>query len=107
MIERSTIEAALAAGLGGGADFAEVFVEDRRSTSALLDDGRVEDLTSGRDRGAGVRGGRGHHRLRAHRRPEPGGPRRGSAARLRCGGLAPRTGPWCSATLRPRARAAG
>ena len=55
MIEQSTVEAALAAGLEGGADFAEVFVEDRRSTSAVLDDGRVEDVASGRDRGAGVR----------------------------------------------------
>ncbi|MCZ7630178.1 MAG: hypothetical protein M5U19_14530 [Microthrixaceae bacterium] len=55
MIDQSTIEAVLAAGLETGADFAEVFAEDRRSVSALLDDGRVEDLTSGRDRGAGVR----------------------------------------------------
>ncbi|MGB1505251.1 MAG: TldD/PmbA family protein [Acidimicrobiales bacterium] len=38
-----------------GGDFAEVFVEDKRSSSAVLDDGRVEELTSGRDRGAGVR----------------------------------------------------
>jgi hypothetical protein len=37
------------------ADFAELFVEEKRSSSALLDDGRVEELTSGRDRGAGVR----------------------------------------------------
>jgi TldD protein len=38
-----------------GGEFAEVFVEDRRSTSALLDDRRIEELTSGRDRGAGIR----------------------------------------------------
>ena len=38
-----------------GGDFAEVFVEDRRASSARLDDGRVEELTSGRDRGAGIR----------------------------------------------------
>ncbi len=38
-----------------GGEFAEVFVEDKRSSSALLDDGRVEELTSGRDRGAGIR----------------------------------------------------
>jgi TldD protein len=30
-------------------------VEDKRSTSAGLDDGRVEQVTSGRDRGAGIR----------------------------------------------------
>jgi TldD protein len=32
-----------------------VFVEDKRSTSAGLDDGRIEQVTSGRDRGAGIR----------------------------------------------------
>ncbi len=55
MIDQSTIETVLSAGLASGADFAEVFAEDRRSTSALFDDGRVEDLTSGRDRGVGIR----------------------------------------------------
>ena len=38
-----------------GADFAEIFAEDRRSSSAILDDGRVEEVVSGRDRGAGIR----------------------------------------------------
>ncbi len=38
-----------------GGEFAEVFAEDKRSSSALLDDGRIEELTSGRDRGAGIR----------------------------------------------------
>jgi TldD protein len=55
VIDEPTIQKVLSAGLGGGADFAELFVEDKRSTSALLDDGRVEELTSGRDRGAGIR----------------------------------------------------
>ena len=32
-----------------------MFVEDKRSTSAGLDDGRVEQVTSGRTRGAGIR----------------------------------------------------
>ena len=45
----------LGAALRTGGDFAEVFAEDRRSSSARLDDRRVEELTSGRDRGAGVR----------------------------------------------------
>jgi TldD protein len=55
VIEQSTVERVLAEGLSKGAEFAEVFVEDRRSSSALLDDGKVEELTSGRDRGAGIR----------------------------------------------------
>ena len=38
-----------------GGDFAEVYAEDKRSTSAGLDDGRIEQVNSGRDRGAGVR----------------------------------------------------
>ena len=48
---RDTIHAALRT----GCDFAEVFVEDRRSMSALFDAGRVEELTGGRSRGAGIR----------------------------------------------------
>jgi TldD protein len=49
------VESVLGAALVHGADFAEVFAEDRRGTSATLDDGRIEELSSGRDRGAGVR----------------------------------------------------
>src|SRR5258708_39795019 len=42
-----------------GGDFAEVFVEDRRSSSGRFDDGRIEELVSGRARGAGLRVVRG------------------------------------------------
>jgi TldD protein len=55
MIEQDVLERVLDASLATGADFAEVFAEDRRSTGAVLDDGKVEELTSGRDRGAGIR----------------------------------------------------
>jgi TldD protein len=55
VLDGTTIRRVLDAGVERGADFAEVFVEDRRSTSALLDDGKVEELTSGRDRGVGIR----------------------------------------------------
>ncbi len=41
--------------MAGGAEFAEVFAENRRSVSASLDDGKVEQVTSSRDRGAGIR----------------------------------------------------
>jgi TldD protein len=54
LLEALVVERVLGAALAHGADFAEVFAEDRRSTSAVLDDGRVEELSSGRDRGAGV-----------------------------------------------------
>ena len=55
LIEPSIVQRVLSASLRTGGDFAEVFVEDRRSSSARLDDGRVEQVTSGRDRGAGIR----------------------------------------------------
>ncbi|MGI9608356.1 MAG: TldD/PmbA family protein [Acidimicrobiales bacterium] len=55
MIDESLVAQTLDSALTGGADFAEVFVEDKRTSSAHLDDGRIEELTSGRDRGAGVR----------------------------------------------------
>ena len=59
MIDPAIVERVLAVGLRTGGDFAEVFIEDKRSSSALLDDGKVEELTSGRDRGAGIRVVRG------------------------------------------------
>ena len=52
MLDDATIQRTLATALRTGGDFAEVFVEDKRSSSAMLDDGRVEELSSGRDRGA-------------------------------------------------------
>ena len=55
MIEESVVQRVLGAALRTGGDFAEVFAEDRRVGSALLDDGKVEELTSGRERGAGIR----------------------------------------------------
>ena len=55
MLDDSLVAATLDTALLGGADFAEVFVEDKRNSSAFLDDGKIEELTSGRDRGAGIR----------------------------------------------------
>ena len=55
MLEESLVASTLDTALQGGADFAEVFVEDKRNASAVLDDGKIEELTSGRDRGAGIR----------------------------------------------------
>lgn len=55
MIEHEVLERVLATALRKGGDFAEVYAEDKSSTSAGLDDGRVEQVSSGRDRGAGIR----------------------------------------------------
>ncbi len=55
LVEPALLERTLAAALRHGGELAEVFVEDRRSTAIRLDDRRVEELSSGHDRGAGVR----------------------------------------------------
>ena len=55
MLDANIVNRTLAAAMRTGADFAEIFAEDRRSSSAILDDGRVEEVVSGRDRGAGIR----------------------------------------------------
>ena len=55
VIDQDVLERVLAGAVRTGADFAEVYAEDKRSTSIGLDDGRVEHVTSGRDRGAGIR----------------------------------------------------
>jgi TldD protein len=55
VLEEGVIQRVLGAALRTGGEFAEVFVEDKRSSSARLDDGKVEELSSGRDRGAGIR----------------------------------------------------
>jgi len=66
LIDQSVLQSTLERALRAGGDFAEVFVEDRRSSSARFDDGRVEELVSGRDRGAGVRVVRGETTGFAH-----------------------------------------
>src|SRR3954454_8991788 len=55
MIEESVLQRILSAAMRQGGGFAEVYAEDKRSSSAHLDDGKVEQVTSGRDRGAGIR----------------------------------------------------
>lgn len=55
LIETDVLERTLQAALRRGGDFAEVFAEDRSTSNARLDDGRIEELVSGRSRGAGVR----------------------------------------------------
>ena len=55
MIDSPVLERVLSEALRHGGEFAEVFAEDRSTSSAVLDDGRVEELSSGRERGAGIR----------------------------------------------------
>jgi TldD protein len=55
MLDPQLAEEVLRAARRHGGSFAELFVEERSSTSIRLDDGKVEELTTGLDRGAGVR----------------------------------------------------
>jgi len=50
LIEESVLQRTLQTALQHGGDFAEVFAEDRRSASARLDDAKVEEFVSGRER---------------------------------------------------------
>ncbi|HEX6312217.1 MAG TPA: TldD/PmbA family protein, partial [Acidimicrobiia bacterium] len=55
MIDEAVLDRTIRTALRNGGDFAEVFAEDRRTSSARLDDAKVEELVSGRERGAGIR----------------------------------------------------
>ena len=55
MIEKDLLERVLGRALAGGGEWAEVFALDSGGSSARLEDGRIEELTSGRERGAGIR----------------------------------------------------
>ena len=55
LVDEAVIARVLREALATGGEFAEVFAEDRRGSLVALDDGRVEDISSGHDRGAGIR----------------------------------------------------
>jgi TldD protein len=55
VLDHTLIKEVLGAALARGGSFAELFAEERRSAAIRLDDGRIEELTSGLDRGAGIR----------------------------------------------------
>jgi TldD protein len=66
VIEEAVLERTLHTALRDGGDFAEVFAEDRRVATARLDDAKIEELVSGRERGAGIRVVRGDTTGYAH-----------------------------------------
>jgi len=66
VLEPDVIDRVLAEAKRNGAPFAEIYVEDRRSTSVSFDDGRVDQVSNGRDRGAGIRVVRGETTGYAH-----------------------------------------
>ena len=55
LVHHDVLERVLSESMTRGGEFAEVFVEDRSTTSASLDQRRVQELSSGRERGAGIR----------------------------------------------------
>lgn len=55
LIAEDLIAKTLSAALETGGEYAEIFAEDKQASSGVLDDGRIERLSSGRDRGAGIR----------------------------------------------------
>ncbi|MEA2556601.1 MAG: TldD protein [Actinomycetota bacterium] len=59
MLDRDLVEDVLRTARTRGGSFAELFVEEKSSTSIRLDDGKVEELSTGLSRGAGVRVTRG------------------------------------------------
>jgi TldD protein len=59
VIDDDVLERVLGAALRTGGEFAEVFASDWQGTGVGLDDGRIEQLSTGRSRGAGIRVVRG------------------------------------------------
>lgn len=55
MVNRELLESVLEKSLSTGGDFAEIFVEDRWDNGITLISGKVENVSSGRDFGVGIR----------------------------------------------------
>ena len=55
LVELDVVDATLRAALDAGGEWAELFAEDRESAAVVFDEGRVEEMNSGRDRGVGIR----------------------------------------------------
>lgn len=55
MIDAGIVRKVLSKALSGGADFAEIFVEDRFSSTVQLGSRRIKQAVSGRDFGVGIR----------------------------------------------------
>jgi TldD protein len=55
MLERELVQDLLRRALANGGRFAEVYAEDRLTTTIRLDDHKIEEVLTGTDRGAGIR----------------------------------------------------
>lgn len=59
LLDEAVVQEALHRALRAGGDFAELFVESRRNFGIAVDSSRVQRVSSGHDRGAGIRVVRG------------------------------------------------
>ena len=55
MLSKSTVFNVITAAMHNGADFAEVFAEDRKNTNLVFSNNKVENAISGNDFGVGIR----------------------------------------------------
>ncbi|MDA8384801.1 MAG: TldD/PmbA family protein, partial [Actinomycetota bacterium] len=55
LLDETLVRKVLKQALARGGDFAEIFVEEKATFSASLEDSLVEELASGTSRGAGIR----------------------------------------------------
>lgn len=55
LVDLDLVAATLKTAKDSGGEWAELFAEDRQSTGATFDEGRVEEITSARDAGVGIR----------------------------------------------------
>ena len=56
MLDRKLIEELISVVLEEGADFAEIFVENKISNTIIMTDGKVDKSSTGQERGVGIRG---------------------------------------------------
>ena len=66
MLERSTVQAVLSAALATGGDFAELYAQDSDKQNMNMLDGKIEQISSARGHGAGVRVLLGTRSIYAH-----------------------------------------
>ncbi len=55
MLDKDLLAEVLDEALGRGGQFAEIYVEDRVSSTIVCDDNRIEKISSGQEKGAGIR----------------------------------------------------
>jgi len=55
VLDRDVISCVLEKAMGKGADFAEIYIEDKQVSNVFCEDDKIEKINSGKERGAGIR----------------------------------------------------